>query len=132
MTAGEEVVGDQAEGDVVHMSFNWSHMFGCYKVDGGRQELQTGQTDSGVPLNDVYFRFAGVQTLEIYMGLLTCVSSRKNTQQLNFGLLSEQKQQLCEPLQLQLTKFSLMKSEGQTLYKHFCPPVEQLAAVLHF
>lgn len=92
VTTGEEVVGDQAEGDVVHMSFNWSHMFGCDKVDGGRLELQTGQSGT----NDVYMRFSGVQTREVYTSLMICVSSRGNTQQLNSGLISE----LCEPLQL--------------------------------
>lgn len=43
MTAGEEVVGDQAEVDVVHISFKWSHMLGCDEVDGGRLELQREQ-----------------------------------------------------------------------------------------
>lgn len=52
MTTGEEVVGGQAEGDVVHVSLHWTHMFSCYKVDGGRLELETGQSDSGVSLND--------------------------------------------------------------------------------
>lgn len=49
VTAGEEVVGDQAEGEAVHVSSNRSHACGCYKVGGGRLELQTGQTHSGGP-----------------------------------------------------------------------------------
>lgn len=102
MTAGEEVVGDQAKGDVVHMSLNRSHMFGCYKVGGGRLELQMGQTDSGVPLNDIYMRSAAAQTREVYINLMTRESSRGNGQQLNAGLRSEQKHQLGEHLQLQL------------------------------
>lgn len=48
MAAGEEVVGDQAEGDVVHMSFEGTHMFGCYEVDGGRLELGGRSQRTGV------------------------------------------------------------------------------------
>lgn len=49
MAAGEEMVGDQVEVDVFYISFKWSHMLGCYKVDGGWLELQTQRTEQVVP-----------------------------------------------------------------------------------
>lgn len=44
MTTGEEVVGDQAEVEVLLLSLKRTHMFGCDKVDGGRLELRRGGT----------------------------------------------------------------------------------------
>lgn len=39
MAVSEELIGDQLEGDVIHILLKGCRVFGCYEVDGGRLQL---------------------------------------------------------------------------------------------
>lgn len=44
VTASEEMIGDQPEVDVIHIPLKGSGVFGSYKVNRGRLQLQRHQT----------------------------------------------------------------------------------------